>query len=59
MTHVYFTEVNLIGSQVNIGVNHRHTHTHTHTHTEKYMNMYPSLYLQSILTKTIYQRLLP
>ena len=53
MTHVYFTEINLIGSQVDIEVNHRHTHTHTHTHT-KCMNMYPSLYLQSILTKAIY-----
>jgi len=29
MTHVYFTKVNLIGSQVDIEVNHTHTHTHT------------------------------
>ena len=48
MTHVYFTKVNLIGSQVDIEVNHTHTHTHTHT---KCMNMYPSLYLQRLFTK--------
>ena len=46
MTHVYFTKVNLIGSQVDIEVNHTHTHTHT-----KCMNMYPSLYLQRLFTK--------
>ena len=51
MTHVYFTEINLIGSQVDIEVNHRHTHTHTHTHTHK-VHEYVSLI---ILTKYTYK----
>ena len=56
--HVYFTEVNLIGSRWHRSQSQTHTHTHTHTHTQSAWIGIPhytyKVYLQRLFTKVYF-----